>query len=89
MTKTLAVRIFTPEIAHEQPRATAVHVPAHQGRLAVLPGHQPFICALRAGRLRIAGDRAQTWDVRGGGFMTTTGRDVTLVAEHATRIESP
>ena len=58
---------------------TFLDVPAEDGRLTVLAGHQPAVCLLKAGRVFIdaAEGTRETWTVAGGTLCVT--REVTTI----------
>ena len=52
-TKTLTIRILTPEGTLHEGAATAVFLPGSVSPFEVLPGHAPIISALSAGDIRV------------------------------------
>jgi F-type H+-transporting ATPase subunit epsilon len=57
-----------------------------EGELGVLPGHEQLLGQLAQDsqvRVKLAGGEQLTYDVDGG-FLSVTGEQVTVLAEHAT-----
>jgi F-type H+-transporting ATPase subunit epsilon len=78
----LRVVVVTPEGSAFDGPARSVTVPAHDGEVAFLPGHAPFVGALGMGELRVASAEAGVlrWYLEGG--VTQVLRDrVTILAE--------
>jgi len=64
----------------------SVDVPAVEGRLTVLARHEPLVCSVLEGsvKIRAASGEYETWDVMPG--VMQVGRDgVELVVQSATR----
>lgn len=66
--RTLTLEVITPETGFPPVEAVALDVPAYEGRLTVLPGHEPLICRLQPGRMRarVPDGRDVHWDVDAG-----------------------
>ena len=79
----LTLEIRTPEQSWTMDDVTSLDVPAAQGRLTVLPGHAPLVCALEPGALVIArGEAEETW-TGGTGTLQVTAEGVTLLLRSA------
>lgn len=65
-TKTLAIRILTPEGTLHEGAATAVFLPGSVSPFEVLPGHAPIISALGAGEIRVVDGEERRFAIRGG-----------------------
>jgi F0F1-type ATP synthase epsilon subunit len=78
------LEILTPLARYPRRKVSAVDVPAEKGRLTVLAGHQPLVCTLNRGAVRIEGTDGVTerWQVAEG-FMTVLREGVTLLVESA------
>lgn len=78
---TLAVTVVTPEGTAFDGAARSVVVPGHDGEVAFLPGHAPFVGALGAGELRISlGEQVLRFHLEGGVVQVLRGA-VTVLAE--------
>lgn len=63
-----------------------VDAPGAEGDFGVLPGHAPFMTALREGQVRvISGGATTTYEVQGG-FADVTPAGLTILAERATEV---
>jgi len=78
----LLVEFTGPEKSYPPVETVALEVPAEKGRLTVLPGHEPFVCLLTGGdvKIRTAEGEEQTWVVEKG-TMTVFRDGVTILAE--------
>jgi F-type H+-transporting ATPase subunit epsilon len=76
--------LVSPERVLFSGEATEVVVPAAEGEVTVLAGHAPFMSAIRAGVVRIDGNKRLF--VRGG-FADVSEGGVTLLAEQAVAVE--
>ena len=65
-TKTLTIRILTPEGTLHEGAATAVFLPGSGSPFEVLPGHAPIISALGAGEIRVVDGEERRFAIRGG-----------------------
>ena len=65
-TKTLTIRILTPEGTLYEGAATAVFLPGSVSPFEVLPGHAPIISALGAGEIRVVDGEERRFAIRGG-----------------------
>lgn len=65
-TKTLTIRILTPEGTLHEGTASAVFLPGSVSPFEVLPGHAPIISALSAGEIRVVGGQERRFAIRGG-----------------------
>lgn len=85
--KTLSLHIVTREGAVREGVAVAVNVPAVEGRLTVLPGHAPLICALDAGVVEVRGGNAEPerWHIEAG--VLEVGADEVVLIVPAARSE--
>lgn len=82
--KTFELEIVTPDGGPPPLAATSLDVPAEGGRLTVLPGHQPLIAALRAGRTRVVGAAGARADwLTGPGTLTVAPDGVCLLVRSA------
>lgn len=64
----LSVKIITPDKAYPARKALSVQAPADKGMMMVLPGHEPMICRLGKGEVRIAfaNESGEQWLIDGG-----------------------
>ena len=65
-TKTLTIRILTPEGTLHEGAATAVFLPGSVSPFEVLPGHAPIISALGAGEISVVDGEERRFAIRGG-----------------------
>ena len=65
-TKTLTIRILTPEGTLHEGAATAVFLPGSVSPFEVLPGHAPIISALGVGEIRVVDGEERRFAIRGG-----------------------
>ena len=79
--------VVTPERVVSDEAVDHVVVPGVEGEFGVLPAHETFLSALRAGIVRYdVGGRTQRLAVSAG-FVEVTGEHVTLLARTAERAE--
>jgi len=81
---TFKLEIITPESAFPERDVVSIDVPAEEGRLTVLAGHQPFVCSVRDGKVRIGNVEGETeaWTVERGA-LTVTPETATLLVHAA------
>jgi F-type H+-transporting ATPase subunit epsilon len=81
-TRHLKVAVVTPEGNAFEGAATSVVIPAHDGEVAFLPGHAPFVGAIGYGELRIAPAAGvpRRWYLEGG-VAQVLDEAVTILAE--------
>ena len=61
-----------------------VNAPGSEGDFGVLPGHAPFMTALKEGEVTVIdGSARRVFQIRGG-FADVTPQGLTILAEHAT-----
>ncbi len=61
-----------------------VNAPGSEGDFGVLPGHAPFMTALKEGEVTVIdGAARRVFQIRGG-FADVTPQGLTILAEHAT-----
>jgi F-type H+-transporting ATPase subunit epsilon len=81
--KRLTLELVTPEKVAWSAPADFVVLPAFNGEMGVLPGHQSFLVQLTAGEVRVtAGDEVKNFAVSGG-FAEVKNDTVSLFAETA------
>ena len=96
---TFKLEIITPDKRYPPREVLSVDVPAEKGRLTVLARHQPFICSLTAGTVKIgirdAGPETGDFEPRhtqavgkeewtiGPGTMSVAREAVTLLVKYA------
>jgi F-type H+-transporting ATPase subunit epsilon len=61
--------------------ASQVSARSVDGDLGILPGHQPLLCVLAEGEVRINADGVWRSAVVSGGFLSVNRDQVTIVAE--------
>jgi len=78
----MRVTIISPERSVFDGEATAVVVPAYDGKVGILPRHAPFMTLLGDGILTVRqDDSSREFHVRGG-FLQVLDDTVNVVAEH-------
>ena len=84
----MQLEVVTPAGSAVSTNADEVIVPGAEGEFGVLPGHTPFMSALKPGTLRYRGpDGAQTL-VIGAGLVEVTGADkVVVLTDKASRAD--
>lgn len=81
--KHLTLELVTPEKVAWSAPADFVVLPAYNGEMGVLPGHQSFLVQLTAGEVRVtAGGEVRNFAVSGG-FAEVKNDTVSLFAETA------
>ncbi len=81
--KRLTLELVTPEKVAWSAPADLVVLPAHEGEMGVLPGHQSFLVQLTAGEVRVtAGGEVKHFAISGG-FAEIKNDTVSLFAETA------
>ena len=75
--------MVTPERVVLSRRADFVVLPAFEGEMGVLPGHEPFIVQLQPGELRVVADAELISFSISGGFAEVLGEKVSVFAETA------
>ena len=77
---TFTLRIVTPALAYPDREVVSVDVPAEAGRLTVLARHQPLVCLVRKGEVRIGtGSAVECWQVKAGVLRVQPSNVVLLV----------
>jgi F-type H+-transporting ATPase subunit epsilon len=81
----LEVAVITPEGAAFEGRAKSVVVPAHDGEVAFLPRHAPFVGALGTGELRVTTGAGTERYFLDGGVVQVIENVVSILAEKVER----
>ena len=82
--KTLVLGLVTPEKQVLERTVRFVVLPAWEGEMGVLPGHAPYLAALRAGEVRVTDEEGRVSRLAiSGGFAEITSTAVSLFAETA------
>jgi F-type H+-transporting ATPase subunit epsilon len=84
----LVVAVVTPEGSAFEGAAASVVIPAHDGEVAFLPGHAPFVGAIGFGELRISpvGGGTERWYLEGG-VAQVLDDQVAILAEGVVPVE--
>src|SRR5687767_3596097 len=85
--KTLTFELVTPEKVALSEAADFVVLPAAEGEMGVLPGHEPFIVQLAAGEVRARSGGATKHLAVAGGFAEIKDDKVSVFAETAEMAE--
>lgn len=83
MAKTLTVELVTPEKVALTQSADFVALPAFEGEMGVLPGHEPFLVQLAAGEVRVRRAGETSSFAVSGGFAEILKDKVSVFAETA------
>lgn len=79
----MEIEIITPAETFPPLEAGALDVPAVSGRMALLPGHQPLVCALEQGRTILECSKGRAvWETGAGTLMVHEDK-VTLLVKSA------
>ena len=81
--KHLTLELVTPEKVAWSAPADFVVLPAHNGEMGVLPGHQSFLIQLGAGEVRVTSGGEVKHFAVSGGFAEVKDDTVSLFAETA------
>jgi len=85
--KRVTLELVTPEKVAWSAQADFVVLPAFEGEMGVLPGHQPFLIQLREGEVRVTDKDAVKRFAVSGGFAEVKGDVISLFAETAEMAE--
>jgi len=83
MGKTLTLEMVTPEKVAFSESADFVALPAYEGEMGVLPGHEAFLVQLREGEIRIKTSSGTKNFAVSGGFAEVKKDKVSVFAETA------
>lgn len=82
-TKVLTLELVTPEKIALTETADSIILPAFEGEMGVLPGHEPFMVQLSPGEVRVHSGGAQKNLAISGGFAEILDNKVSIFAETA------
>lgn len=86
MAAKLQFSLVSPERELFSGEVDQVDAPGAEGDFGVLPGHAPFMTALREGSVKVfSGGSTTTYEVQGG-FADVTPAGLTILAERATEV---
>ena len=83
MDKTLTLEMTTPEKVALQGTAEFVVLPAFEGEMGILPGHESFLVQLKPGEVRVTKDGQVSRFAVSGGFAEIKDNKIALFAETA------
>jgi len=83
MSDTLTLELVTPEKVALTETAKMVVLPAFEGEMGVLPGHEPFMVQLMPGEVRVETDGESHRLAISGGFAEILNNKVSVFAETA------
>lgn len=81
--KTLQLEIVTPDGHTFKGEVESIVMPAWEGQLGVLPGHEPLVALLKPGALRYTAAGKDEWLAVSGGFAKIGPDKVVILAETA------
>ena len=88
MAEKVAFELVSPDQLLISVEADAVAMPGMEGDFGVLPGHAPFISALRAGIITVEGSNESVGQVYiDGGFAEVVADRLTVLAEEAVPVD--
>lgn len=79
----ISLEIVTPERVALQERVDSVALPAFDGEMGVLPGHESYLVQLSVGMVRVRSGDAERRFAVSGGFAEVHGDRVEVFAETA------
>ncbi|MCG8603758.1 F0F1 ATP synthase subunit epsilon [bacterium] len=79
----IKVDIITPDQKVYSEEATALRVPGYNGYFGVLPGHTPFVAAMKIGEIKLENDGQTHYFSASGGFVEVFPSNVSILAETA------
>ena len=83
MAKTFHLDIVTPDGPTFKGEVEALVVPAWEGQLGVLPGHEAQVAVMKPGALRYSREGKDEWLAISGGFVQIEPTKVVVLAETA------
>jgi F-type H+-transporting ATPase subunit epsilon len=81
------VKLITPEKSFFDGEAGFVVLPAYDGEVGILPGHQPLIARLGKGPLRIHTGSGKRFFYIRGAFAEVSGGVLTVLTEYAEPVD--
>jgi F-type H+-transporting ATPase subunit epsilon len=81
--KTLYLEIVTPDGPTFKGEVEALVLPAWEGQLGVLPGHEPLVAVMKPGAMRFTREGKEEWLAVSGGFAQISPKKVVVLAETA------
>ena len=83
MAKTFHLEIVTPDGPTYKGEVESLVVPAWEGQLGVLPGHEAQVAVMKPGALRYSAEGQDQWLAISGGFVQIEPTQVVVLAETA------
>ncbi len=83
MADALTLELVTPERVALTEEADSVVLPAFEGEMGVLPGHEPFMVQLNPGEVRVERDGEHKSIAVSGGFAEILNNKISVFAETA------
>jgi F-type H+-transporting ATPase subunit epsilon len=81
--RTFQLEIVTPDGRTFQGPVESLVLPAWEGQLGVMPGHEPLIAVMKPGAMRFHADGKDEWLAVSGGFAEIGPKKVVVLAETA------
>ena len=88
MAKTFHLEIVTPDGPTFKGEVSSLVLPAWEGQMGVLVGHEPMVAAMKPGALRFKQDGKEEWLAVSGGFAQISPSKVVILAETAELAEA-
>lgn len=86
--KTIQLEIVTPDGPTFKGEVSSLVIPAWEGQLGVLPGHEPMVAVMKPGAMRFTREGKDEWLAISGGFAQIGPKKVVLLAETAELAEA-
>lgn len=86
--KTIQLEIVTPDGPTFKGEVEALVLPAWEGQLGVLPGHEPLVAVMKPGAMRFTREGKEEWLAVSGGFAQIGPKKVVVLAETAELAEA-
>jgi len=81
--KSFHLEIVTPDGPTFKGEVEALVLPAWEGQLGVLPGHEPMVAVMKPGAMRFTREGKDEWLAVSGGFAQIGPKKVIVLAETA------
>lgn len=88
MAKTFHLEIVTPDGPTFKGEVESLVLPAWEGQLGVLPGHEPMVAVMKPGPMRFHAEGKDEWLAISGGFAQIGPQKVVVLAETAELAEA-
>ncbi len=87
MSKTIKLKIVTPESVLLQEEIEGISIPTVEGEITVLPDHIPIIAAMKPGELKIKKGGKDEFFAMMRGVVEVDGKTITILTDAAERAD--